>query len=143
MSNLKPEEEVARLMQLAEDVMKRATSRGAEVAEVRARSGSELTVTGYGGEVGAEIRVADGAGAKAEVVTFALPPGTNAFARSADGERMVLANVLLDAWIERGRAGKKLDFTIEKWDFRPYKIWVRPDDLAVLILVDARARIEL
>ena len=44
MSNLKPEEEVARLMQLAEDVMKRATSRGAEVAEVRARSGSELTV---------------------------------------------------------------------------------------------------
>lgn len=59
------------------------------------------------------------------------------------GEKIETIPAKIMEGIERGRAGKKLDFTIEKWDFRPYKIWVRPDDLAVLILVDARARIEL
>ncbi len=45
--------------------------------------------------------------------------------------------------IERGRAGEKMDFIIEHWDFRPQKIWVRPSDIATLIIVNARVRVEL
>ena len=45
--------------------------------------------------------------------------------------------------IERGRAGKKMDFTIETWDLRPQKIWVGSADLAVLIIVNAKVRVEL
>lgn len=47
------------------------------------------------------------------------------------------------AGIERGRAGKKMDFTIEEWDFQPQKIWVGASDLAVLIIVNAKVRVEL
>jgi Domain of unknown function (DUF4403) len=45
--------------------------------------------------------------------------------------------------IEKGRAGKKMDFSIEHWDFRPQQIWVRPTNIATLIIVNARVRIEL
>lgn len=45
--------------------------------------------------------------------------------------------------IERGKAGKKLDFTIENWEFKPQKIWIRADEIVALVLVNARARIEL
>lgn len=45
--------------------------------------------------------------------------------------------------IERGRAGKKMDFTIEQWDFRPQRIWVRASDIATLVIVNAQVRVEL
>lgn len=45
--------------------------------------------------------------------------------------------------IERGKAGQKMDFSIEKWDFRPQQIWVRSSDIATLIIVNAQVRIEL
>ncbi|MBK8558002.1 MAG: DUF4403 family protein [Lewinellaceae bacterium] len=45
--------------------------------------------------------------------------------------------------IERGRAGKKIDLTIEDWDFKPQKIWVRPDDIAILIIVKAQVLLEM
>ena len=45
--------------------------------------------------------------------------------------------------IERGRAGKKIDLTIEGWNFKPQRIWVRPDDIAILIIVDARVLLEM
>lgn len=45
--------------------------------------------------------------------------------------------------IERGRAGKKIELTIEEWDFKPQKIWVRPSGIAVLIIVNAQVRLEL
>ena len=45
--------------------------------------------------------------------------------------------------IERGRAGKKIDLTIEGWSFKPQRIWVRPDDIAILIIVDARVLLEM
>lgn len=45
--------------------------------------------------------------------------------------------------IERGRVGKKMDFMIEQWDFRPRKIWVRPFDIAALVTVNAQVRVEL
>ncbi len=45
--------------------------------------------------------------------------------------------------IERGNAGKKMDIIIEKWDFKPQQIWVRPTDIATLVIVNAKARIEL
>ncbi len=45
--------------------------------------------------------------------------------------------------IERGRAGKKIDLTIENWDFKPQEIWVRPDDIAILIIVNAQVLLEM
>lgn len=45
--------------------------------------------------------------------------------------------------IEQGKAGKKLDFTIEEWDFKPKQIWVGEKDLAVLVIVNAKIRVEL
>ena len=47
------------------------------------------------------------------------------------------------AGIERGRVGQKMDISIEHWDFKPQQIWVRPTDIAVLIIVNAQAKIEL
>ncbi|MFN0034276.1 MAG: DUF4403 family protein [Saprospiraceae bacterium] len=45
--------------------------------------------------------------------------------------------------IEDGRVGPKMDFIIEQWDFRPQQIWVRPSDIATLVIVNARVRVEL
>lgn len=45
--------------------------------------------------------------------------------------------------IEAGKAGPKMEFTIEQWEFKPQEIWVRPTDLAALIIVNAQIRIEL
>jgi hypothetical protein len=45
--------------------------------------------------------------------------------------------------IEQGKAGAKMDFTIERWDLRPQQIWVRPEDIAALLIVHAQVRVEL
>ncbi len=45
--------------------------------------------------------------------------------------------------IEQGRAGTKMDFSIERWDLRPQQIWVRPEDIAALLIVHAQVRVEL
>lgn len=45
--------------------------------------------------------------------------------------------------MEAGRIGKKMDLYIEQWDFRPQQIWVRPNDITALIIVNARVEIEL
>lgn len=45
--------------------------------------------------------------------------------------------------IENGRAGKKMDVQIEAWDFRPQNITVQPNAVTALIIVHARARVEL
>ena len=45
--------------------------------------------------------------------------------------------------IECGRTGEKIDVSIEQWDFRPQQIWVRPSDIATLIIVNARVRVKL
>ncbi|MBC7775461.1 MAG: hypothetical protein H7246_08480, partial [Phycisphaerae bacterium] len=58
-------------------------------------------------------------------------------------EKIVTIPDLIMEGIERGRVGKKMDFTIEQWDFRPQKIWVRPTDIATLVIVNARVKIEL
>ncbi len=58
-------------------------------------------------------------------------------------EKIVKIPDLIMEGIEGGRMGKKMDFTIEKWDFRPQKIWIRPSDIATLIIVNARVRVEL
>jgi hypothetical protein len=58
-------------------------------------------------------------------------------------EKIVEIPTSIIAGIERGEAGEKIDLTIEHWDFKPQKIWVREDDIATLILVNARVRIEL
>jgi len=81
----------------------------------RGEAGSAITVTGYGGEAFAEIWLAAAPGAKPEVVSYPLPPGTNAFVRVEEGphragerpgrEPMVIANPLLDAWILTGSEG--------------------------------------
>ena len=44
---------------------------------------------------------------------------------------------------ERGKAGEKMDFIIETWDFKPQQIWVLPSDIAALIIVKAQVRIEV
>jgi Domain of unknown function (DUF4403) len=59
------------------------------------------------------------------------------------GEKMVLIPDLIERGIERGRAGKKMDFTIEQWDFRPQQIWVQPEHIVALIKVDARVKVIL
>ena len=58
-------------------------------------------------------------------------------------EKIVRIPDLIMEGIERGRVGKKMDFTIEQWDFRPQKIWIRPTDIAALVIVNARVRVEL
>jgi len=45
--------------------------------------------------------------------------------------------------IERGKAGSKMDFIIEQWDFKPQQIWVRESDMAALIIVKAQVRVEV
>ena len=45
--------------------------------------------------------------------------------------------------IERGQAGSKMDFTITAWTFEPRQIWIGSDDLAVLAIVHAQARVVL
>ena len=45
--------------------------------------------------------------------------------------------------IENGRAGKKMDVHIEAWDFQPQSITVQAETVTVLIIVHARARVEL
>ncbi|TAK46605.1 MAG: DUF4403 family protein [Saprospiraceae bacterium] len=45
--------------------------------------------------------------------------------------------------IERGRVGKKMDFAVERWDFRPQQIWVRPAGLVALVIVKAQVRAEM
>jgi Domain of unknown function (DUF4403) len=45
--------------------------------------------------------------------------------------------------IEAGRIGKKMDVYIEQWNFKPQQIWVRPNDIAALIIVNARVVVEL
>ena len=45
--------------------------------------------------------------------------------------------------IEQGKAGEKMDVSIKQWTFEPKEIWIRPDDIAILIVVHAKARIEL
>lgn len=63
----------------------------------RDRGETRITATGYGGEAFASILVREGRGAP-EIVTYPLPPGTNAIEHLQDGD-MLLANPLLDAWI--------------------------------------------
>ncbi len=58
-------------------------------------------------------------------------------------EKMARIPEALMAGIERGRVGEKLDFIVEEWDFRPQQIWVRPADIAALVIVKARVRVEL
>ncbi len=45
--------------------------------------------------------------------------------------------------IEQGKAGEKMDFTIQQWEFKPQQIWVRPNELVALVIVNAQVRIEL
>lgn len=45
--------------------------------------------------------------------------------------------------IERGKAGQKMDFIIEQWDFKPQQIWVRESDIVALIIVKAQVRLEV
>ena len=45
--------------------------------------------------------------------------------------------------IERGKVGRKLDFIVGQWDFRPQQIWVRPADLVALVIVKAQVRVEM
>lgn len=59
------------------------------------------------------------------------------------GDKIAKIPTAIMEGIERGKAGKKMEFTLEDWSFKPQKIWVRPGDLAALVLVHARARIEL
>ncbi len=59
------------------------------------------------------------------------------------GEKIAKIPEAIMSGIERGKAGAKMDFIIEEWDFKPQKIWVRPTDIAILIVVDAKARIVL
>ena len=59
------------------------------------------------------------------------------------GEQIIKIPEVIMKGIERGKAGKKMDFTIEQWDFKPQQIWVRSTDVATLVLVNARVRIEL
>jgi hypothetical protein len=58
-------------------------------------------------------------------------------------EKMARIPAALMAGIERGRVGEKLDFIVEEWDFQPQQIWVRPADIAALVIVKARVRVEL
>jgi len=39
--------------------------------------------------------------------------------------------------------GTKLDLCIEQWDFQPKQLLIRPDDIAILITVKAKASIQL
>jgi hypothetical protein len=45
--------------------------------------------------------------------------------------------------IERGKVGRKMDFLVEEWDFRPQRIWVRPAGIAALVIVKAQVRVEM
>ncbi len=59
------------------------------------------------------------------------------------GEKIVKIPEVIMQGIERGKAGKKMDFIIERWDLRPQKIWVRSEDIAILVTVNAQARVLL
>jgi hypothetical protein len=59
------------------------------------------------------------------------------------GEKMELIPDLIERGIERGRAGKKMDFIIEQWDFKPQQVWVQSTHIKVLVVVNARVRVEL
>lgn len=59
------------------------------------------------------------------------------------GEKVTKIPEVIVKGIERGKAGKKMDFTIEEWDFKPQQIWIRSADIATLVLVNAQVRIEL
>ena len=59
------------------------------------------------------------------------------------GEKIVKMPDVIMQGIERGKAGKKIDFIIERWDLRPQKIWVRSQDIAILVIVNAQARVIL
>lgn len=59
------------------------------------------------------------------------------------GEKIAKIPEVIMKGIERGKAGKKLDLTIEQWDFRPQQIWIRSEDIAALVLVNAQVRVEL
>jgi Domain of unknown function (DUF4403) len=58
-------------------------------------------------------------------------------------EQIVKIPEAITRGIERGKAGRKMDFSIEHWDFKPRQIWVRPTDIAALVIVNARVRVEL
>ncbi len=58
-------------------------------------------------------------------------------------EQIVKIPEVIMKGIERGKAGKKMDFTIEQWDFKPQQIWVRSTDIATLVIVKAQVRLEL
>ena len=45
--------------------------------------------------------------------------------------------------IEKGRLGDKIDMQIEHWTFLPQQIWMRTNDIAILIIVRAQVRVEL
>jgi hypothetical protein len=45
--------------------------------------------------------------------------------------------------IEKGKAGTKMDFIIETWNFKPQQIWVRESDIVALIIVNAQVRLEV
>jgi Domain of unknown function (DUF4403) len=55
--------------------------------------------------------------------------------------KKIPADILIG--IEAGRLGKKIELHIEHWDFKPQEIWVRTNDLATLIIVNASVKIVL
>ncbi len=59
------------------------------------------------------------------------------------GEKMVLIPDMIERGIERGKAGKKMDFVIEQWDFRPQQVWVQPEHIVALMVVNAQVRVQL
>jgi len=59
------------------------------------------------------------------------------------GDKIAKIPEAIMAGIENGKVGTKLDLCIEQWDFQPKQLLIRPDDIAILITVKAKASIQL
>lgn len=59
------------------------------------------------------------------------------------GEKISNLPEKIEQGIEKGKLGRKLDLNIEEWTFKPEKIWMQEDHLAVLVTTQAQVRVLL